>query len=350
MISLKKYLDMDQPDLAEPEPDELLVATLECYCAALTAIGGRAIQICPALGTDLETNLRGLSRRASVNPSAVSIKRIERQVEIQLQEWGTRTSERFKAQADEVRELLIAVAKTAESVGERDQGYSNKFKDLTGRFEQIANLEDLTKIRTSLVERVTELKESVDQMTRDSQQLVAQLRAEISIYETRLKSVEHLVLKDALTGVANRRSVEDRIRWNIEKEETFCVVMLDLNRFKQVNDRHGHLAGDNLLKQFATELQLVTRSGDLVGRWGGDEFVTALSCGLSGAQSHIERVREWAFGKYTIETGTGKGQITVQMDAAIGVAEWRVGESIQQVIENADVAMYMEKKRSRANK
>jgi diguanylate cyclase (GGDEF)-like protein len=80
------------------------------------------------------------------------------------------------------------------------------------------------------------------------------------IYETKLKSLEHVILRDDLTLVASRRSVEERIRCNIEHQEVFCVVMLDLNCFKQVNDKYGHLAGDDLLKQFATELQLNTRS------------------------------------------------------------------------------------------
>jgi diguanylate cyclase (GGDEF)-like protein len=348
MISLKKYLDMDEsrPAVAEPVADELLAATMECYSDALSAFATSVVQICPALSADLETNLQGLGRRVSVNPSSDSVKRTEKQVEVQLREWTARASGHFKAKADEVKELLLALAKTAESVGNRDQGYSSQFKELTGRLEKIADLEDLTQIRSSLVKRVTELKQSVDQMTRDSQQLVAQLRAEVSIYETRLKSVEHLVLKDALTGVANRRSVEERIRINIESEQQFCVVMLDLNRFKQVNDRYGHLAGDSLLKQFATELQLTTRSGDLIGRWGGDEFVVVLACNLSGATSHVGRIRDWAFGKYTIDTGTGKDALEIKMDASIGVAEWEPGDSMQQVIEEADAAMYLDKKRS----
>jgi diguanylate cyclase (GGDEF)-like protein len=345
MISLKKYLDMERTvaAVAEPESDELFPATMDSYRAVLGAIGKTAAHISPALGADLEANLQRLEHRVSVNVSPDSVKQNQKQVEVQLREWGDRISDHLKSKADEVREILVAMAKTAESVGGLDTGYTRQFKEVTGRLEQIANLDDLTEIRSSLVKRVSELKNSVDQMTRDSKELVAHLRAEVSIYETKLKTAEQLSLRDELTRVANRRSVEERIRWCIECNQTFCFVMLDLNGFKQVNDQYGHLAGDDLLKQFAVELQSNARSGDLVGRWGGDEFVVVLACDKAGAGSHIDRIREWVFGKYTIHEGTGKESLAIHVDASVGLAEWKDGKSLQQLVAEADAAMYKDK-------
>jgi diguanylate cyclase (GGDEF)-like protein len=345
MISLKKYLDMDKADVlvAEPEPEGLFPAMLQSYCAVLGAIGKTASQISPALGADLESNLQRLEHRVAFNTSADSVQKVEKQVEVQLQEWGGRVSDHLKAKADEVREILVALAKTAESVGSWDHGYSSQFKEVTGRLEKIADLDDLTQIRSSLVKQVSELKSNVDQMTRSSKELVAHLRAEVSIYETKLKTAEQLSLRDDLTRVANRRSVEERIRWSIESRQTFCVIMLDLNGFKQVNDEHGHLAGDDLLKQFAVELQSNTRSGDLVGRWGGDEFIVVLSSDPAGTTAHVDRIRKWVFGKYTIHDGTGSDGKVVFIDASIGVAEWKPGKTLQSLIAEADGIMYKDK-------
>jgi diguanylate cyclase (GGDEF)-like protein len=345
MISLGKYLNSDSRTLlaAEPESDELAAATLECYRAALLAIGKAAVQTCPHLGVDLETDLQGLERRLAVDPSAELVKRTEEQLEIQVNEWGARTSGHFKAQADEMKELLIALAKTAEFVGSRDEGYSSKFTDLTGRLAKIADLQDLTQIRSSITERVAELKSSVDQMNKDNHQLVAQLKAEVSTYETKLKTAEHLALKDQLTNVANRRSIEERIQRDIERGQEFCVTMIDLNGFKQINDTYGHLAGDELLKQFAAELKQNTRSCDLVGRWGGDEFIVVHSGNLLAAKTHTECVEEWVFGEFTIY-GETKRPIPIQMDGCVGAAEWHRGQTMEELIGKADSEMYLRKK------
>jgi len=343
LISLKKFLDLDAPAPSVEEPSE--DQPLECYRRLLLAVGRNAAQGCPAIGAELETSLKGLEHRLSIHSSTSALLRTQQQVEVQLEEWGGRTATHFKTKADEVKELLIALAKTAESVGDRNQSYTSQFRDLTQRLETIADLDDLTQIRNSVVSSVNELKTHVEQMTRDSKQLVEQLRAEVTTYETRLKAVETLVLKDELTGVASRRSVEERMQRSIENKLAFCVVMVDLNGFKQINDQYGHLAGDDLLRLFAMEMQTNTRSGDMVGRWGGDEFIALLFCDAAGANRHMDRLREWVFGKYTIQRGANRNPVTVHMDASIGLAEWREGTTMQQVIAEADTAMYRDKKR-----
>lgn len=349
MISLKKYLDLnpDQPYVSEPDPGKLLIATLESYRSALLAMGKSGARACPALGSDLQQGLAGLEQRLSRNITPSLMKGTGKNVEEQLEHWGGRTAEYFKVIASEVKELLLVLARTAESIGERDQGYAKQFSEFTTRLRTIADLEDLAQVRTSLVQRATELKSCVDQMAQDSKKSVAQLRAEVSTYETKLKTAEQLALRDELTGLANRRNVDERIGWRIAKQQLFCVVMLDLNRFKQVNDTYGHLEGDNLLKQFSQELRSNTRPTDIVGRWGGDEFIIVLDCDLTGARSQIERMQKWVFGDYTIQLGTGTKKIKISVDASIGLAQWQPGETAQQVIERADAAMYKEKELSR---
>jgi diguanylate cyclase (GGDEF)-like protein len=354
MISLKKYLDMKSQgvviDEPEPQVEELSPAALDSYRTLLCTMGRTAVQISPVLGSDLESNLQRLEHRVSFQPSAESVKQVEKQVEIHLQEWGGRVADHLKAKAEEVREIMVALAKTAEAVGSRDQGYSSRFKEVTGQLERIAHLDDLTQIRASLVKQVSQLKTSVDQMNRENHEMVAQLRAEVSIYETKLRTVEQLSMRDELTRVANRRNIEERIRWSIESKQTFCVLMLDLNGFKQVNDKYGHPAGDDLLKQFAIELQTNTRSGDLVGRWGGDEFVIVLASDMTGALAHIDRIRHWVFGKYTLQLGRGNDNPVVQVEASIGTVEWKSGKSLQDLIAEADAAMYRDKTLSRDTK
>jgi diguanylate cyclase (GGDEF)-like protein len=336
LISLKKYLDMEGQELRGTEPDQagLLPVSLEAFRTALQAMAESGARACPAVGSDLQQNLTNLAERLGNDTSAEVLAETGVQTGEQLRQWGDRTAEHFKAKTAEVKELLLMLARTAESVGERDQEYNGHFQQLTSRLHTISNLEDLTQVRSSLVQQASEL--------------VAQLKKEVSTYETKLKKIEELARRDALTGLANRRSVEERIEARIAQVQVFCVVVLDLNKFKQVNDHYGHLGGDNLLQQFSQELRSNSRSTDLVGRWGGDEFILVMDCNATGAIAQIERIKKWALGSYTIRPGKGAREVKVLAEAAVGYAEWQRGETMKSVIDRADAAMYREKGKARA--
>ena len=348
MISLKKYLDMDVSGLLieEPEIDGSFAAAMECYRNLLGAIGKTAVQISPAFGADLELNLHRLEHRVSIQPSPESVRHIEKQVEIQMQEWGGRLSQHLKAKADEVREILVALAKTAESVGSRDQGYAVRFREVTDRLAGIANLDDLTQIRASLVKQASDLKNSVDQMTRDSKELVAHLRAEVSIYETKLKTAEQLSLRDELTRVANRRSVEERIRWCIECNQTFCFVMLDLNEFKQVNDLHGHQVGDQYLQEVSRRMKRQLRPCDVLARLGGDEFAVLVSEVRNRAE--VEEITSRLQACF-LDPFVGDGYF-LHGSASFGVSIYpEDADSADSLLRGADAAMYVAKYTRLAN-
>jgi diguanylate cyclase (GGDEF)-like protein len=345
VISLKKYLDMapDSPSSPDPDLNELGSAILESYRSALLAMGRSGAQACPAVGSELQQNLASLENRFSEQITASFVRETEVEIEEQILRWGSRGADYFKTKANEVRELLLVLAGTAESMGQRDEGYASHFNQFTAQLQTIANLEDIAHVRSSLLRQATELKTYVDQMAQDNRESVAQLQAKVSTYETKLKVAEQLALQDALTGLANRRTVEKRIEWRIADKQTFCVVMLDLDGFKQVNDTYGHPAGDGLLQQFSRELRSNIRSTDIVGRWGGDEFIVVLDCDLMTANSQVERVQRWVLGDYTIQTSLDSSKIKVKIEASIGVAQWQSGQTMQTLIASADSAMYRNK-------
>ena len=344
MISIKKYLDLDASELNKyrpPSPEELAASTLEAYRAALGAMGNCAVRACPPLGPDLQHKLMVLAENLARKATPPIVKETEGQVEQQLQEWGEHTAEYFQQRAGDVKEILMTLAHAAEAVAERDKRYTTQFGEFTKRLQALANLEDLPQLRAAIVRGAKELKNCVEKMEQDGKESVAALRSQVSTYQTKLAEAEQRASRDALTGLDNRQGVESKLQRRIDLEQTFCVVMLDLNGFKQVNDTYGHEAGDDLLKQFSTELRSASRATDAVGRWGGDEFLVALDGNLTEAQSHVERMRKWVFGSYTLHLGTEGPK--VEMDAAIGLAERRPGETLKEVLARADAQMYKQK-------
>jgi diguanylate cyclase (GGDEF)-like protein len=340
LISIKKYLESD---VAVSAPDgeyegELVAATLQTYRNNLLEMGKSGYRACPASGANLQHNLSGLEKRLAREVTAPLLQETGKEVSEYLSRWGEQTAEHLRGKTEEVKDLLITLARTAESLGERDQHYAGQLHQLTSRLRNVANLEDLSQVRFSLMETANELRTCVDQMEQDGQQVIARLQTRVATYETKLKETEELALRDGLTGLPNRLHLERRMELRIESQQQFCVAFIDLNRFKTINDRFGHSAGDQLLKQFADELRANMRPGDLVGRWSGDEFLVLLDSNLAGAAVTIERIRKWVFGDYTIS-----GQPKVRVDAAIGLAERLPGETIQQLIERVDRAMYDEK-------
>jgi diguanylate cyclase (GGDEF)-like protein len=330
LISLKKHI--------EAAAAEELAAVTDAYHSLLSVAGESCSEVCLQCGDSLRRNLAALEGQ-SVSEASLA-------AENHIREWSRDTSKFFKEKTAEVKELLMMVATTAESVSERDHRYASQFDGLTKRLHQIADLNDITKLRSSLLHSVTELKAGVQQMAKDSETAVQQLKAEVSTYRMRLEESEKIAAVDALTGLANRRKIETELEVRIVRGREFCVLLLDVNGLKQVNDRYGHLAGDDLLRQFAGELTHALRSGDVVGRLGGDEFLAILDCDQLQAEKCMARIKQWAFGNYTLHVA--EQQFRTVVSAAMGLAVWKPAMTAAQLLQIADMAMYRQKADTKA--
>jgi diguanylate cyclase (GGDEF)-like protein len=349
LISLKKYLDEPNtgfPPAVTVDPAELLPAAIAAFRSALHQMGNCSLDACPALGDALKQALKYISECLPFQSTPRAFAEAAQNVQEHLHSWGRAAASHHEQQAGEVKEILILMARTAESVGERDQRCARQIHEVTARLQRVANLDDLTQIRVSIATSARELKASVDRMTAEGHAAIEQLRSEVSTYQSRLEEAELVATKDALTGLRNRAWVESQIARRIAAQLPLCVAIIDLDDFKQVNDDHGHLIGDDLLKQFATELKSACRSSDIIGRWGGDEFILLLDCTLGEAQAQTNRLREWVCGDYTLPAP--EGTIKFHLNASIGLAEHAPGEAMTQLLARADAEMYKRKYAARA--
>lgn len=346
MISIKKFLDqrLDPHEETNRGPAN---NSIESYRSALLAFSKNAVRDGSAHGEELASKLVGLDRRIRTKPSVESIREAQVELEINLDLWGERAAADAKSRVVELKEALLALAGAAEAIGVRDERNAKHLSKLTGDLENVGNLNEIREIRSTLVQHVTVLRASIEEMAQESHEMLSFLQDKVAVYEAKVKNLESMALTDLLTGLANRRSLEERINANIERGILFCVVLFDLNRFKQINDCFGHYAGDDILKQFAARLKENCRASDLIGRWGGDEFVVVVSGEESKIAPIIYRLRSRACGRYIIRRKEGTLD-TLEVDAAVGIAQWMPGDTQEEVISRADQSMYEDKKRMKA--
>lgn len=157
-----------------------------------------------------------------------------------------------------------------------------------------------------------------------------------------IEALESLGRTDSLTGLPNRRSLEERL--DIERtiagrrEEPLSLAMIDLDDFKAYNDAHGHQAGDELLQRFAIALRATVRASDFVARYGGEEFCLLLpNTAVSGADALLDQMRS-----------TLRSLPLSDLPAfSAGIAAWDGPESPADLMKRADRALYVAKSRGK---
>ena len=174
-------------------------------------------------------------------------------------------------------------------------------------------------------------------------QLTEQLEESAKL-EMYAETMHKMAMLDALTGLHNRRFAEERLEAEVARSHRsgypLTVVLVDLNDFKQVNDKYGHAAGDEVLKGFAERLKALVRVSDLAVRLGGDEFLILLvDCEPEMAGRLVTRIG-------TIEVRY-RGA-TIAVDCCAGWAGCRPGEPADKLLERADQALYKAKRRMKA--
>ena len=181
-------------------------------------------------------------------------------------------------------------------------------------------------------------------MANDDAAAIARLKAELAAARARLAELEARIDVDPLLDVRNRQGFERELARSLAQIKRYggeaALVYIDLDDFKAVNDRHGHAAGDALLKAVANQLSARVRASDVVGRLGGDELAV-LMWNVDAAQAGIR-----ALDLETIVAGVdvGRGAARLSVGASAGVVPLAGMDTPAQAIDAADKAMYARKR------
>jgi diguanylate cyclase (GGDEF)-like protein len=195
----------------------------------------------------------------------------------------------------------------------------------------------------ALLAEARERIEMLESVNASLRRTIERLRGEIVV-------TRRLAYHDALTGLPNRHLLRDRLeqgaRRAVREGRCIALLLLDLDRFKSVNDTLGHEAGDQLLREVAWRLQGCIRGADTVCRWGGDEFIVMLP--NVAARAEAEHVAHKI--RACIDVPFEIGSEVVRIGVSVGVAMLDPGDgAIERLIRDADRAMYRAKRAARAS-
>lgn len=166
------------------------------------------------------------------------------------------------------------------------------------------------------------------------------------LVEERTSELQSLAYRDQLTGIANRRGFADgfdRIKSKASEGARLALLLIDIDHFKAINDRWGHQAGDEVAAELARRISVVLRPNDVCGRWGGDEFIVLFSdLGMRPLKVIGDAMHRGLSNAVILRSGT-----PVPVTVSIGACLVEPDESVEQVADMADAALYMAKENGR---
>ena len=253
------------------------------------------------------------------------------------------------AQGEAGRKLERQVREVIRVLSEAGTGTKAYGKALSKAVTKLAANGGLGQVKDVITSLVSETQAMADRTRKLETQLEEQAKEAEELRRT-LESTRRDALTDGLTGLANRKHFDTRLREAVkqamETGEPLCLLMADIDRFKNFNDTHGHPMGDQVLRLVARTLTMTLKGADTPARYGGEEFVVILpATELAGAHTVAEQIRGRMASRRIVRRDTQQdiGAITL----SIGVTEYRMGEALGAFIRRSDTALYSAKRGGR---
>jgi diguanylate cyclase len=258
----------------------------------------------------------------------------------------------FAAGSSEVQEevgnqLTAEIAKLAEVLQNAGADSADFGRTLTsaGR-ELVAAKPDIK----TILEKVSAATRTIEARNRALEAKLTASAGEVSALRAKMETVRKESLSDALTGLANRRCFDDRIREATAEarrsRKPLSLLIGDVDHFKRFNDKYGHATGDQVLRLVGQCFKANVKGRDTAARFGGEEFVVVLpETTLEQAAAVADQIRNSVETKKIVKRSTGEtlGSITL----SLGVAQWAAGDEIADVINRADACLYAAKRAGR---
>ncbi len=243
---------------------------------------------------------------------------------------------------DNLRKLLIDIFSQVAQLTEQAGEYETIVSKSVDKLSEGTSIQD---IRSVVDDIIVETKK-IGQSGRATQQKLEEATDELESLKKEFEQAKAAALVDFLTGIANRKAFDLAIRGSVAEAvsdtEPLSLLLIDIDHFKRFNDEYGHIVGDEVLRLVARKIKENVRGRDFVARYGGEEFAVILpGTPILGAKTVAENIRvSFSEGKLKrVRTSEYLGTITI----SVGAAQYRAGESVEDLVDRSDQALYFAK-------
>ncbi len=255
--------------------------------------------------------------------------------------------EQYENTLDEIRKklqeiLLFTLKELAEISGETEIFESSAVKCVDKLSEDMP-VKEIRKVLDEVIAATKRMRRSGE----STQQRLKETTEDMHILQKEFEQAKTELLVDFLTGILNRKGFYETLEKSVsETTGHLSLLIVDLDHFKKFNDTHGHIVGDKILRIMAKNMQKSVRGSDFTARIGGEEFAVILpKTPLLGATTVAETLRA-SFSQLKLEK-KAKSESLGTITVSIGVAQYRPGESLENLINRADKALYFAKNAGR---
>ncbi len=247
----------------------------------------------------------------------------------------------------EYKEIIDLMSAAMSTLDNENHHFYKDIQSQGERFENLTLLDDLKRMKTELLHEVENMRLIVRQKETMDQKRVDALSNQVVGLKEELERTRQTARTDGLTGVNNRKSLDDYLRRMVERNSVtktpFSLLMMDLDDFKKMNDKYGHTVGDRTLMAFANKCRSSVRSDDFLARYGGEEFTLILpGASLRNAMKKAKQLcKTVATTRYAADDSSKPDILTVTV--SIGVGTYRKGDTVKSLIDRADRCLYKAK-------
>jgi diguanylate cyclase (GGDEF)-like protein len=335
MISLRRALDRE--DRAQNAQD-CFRASVDAYGNLLMNLERLAEAVAAEDSRVFQERVSAVRARLGADVPLATIRDCRQVVEQQLEQFTADANILRDRKEHEFQQVIRIVAEAAAAMSQSDSSTSAEILQFAARIDSVSKLSNVTEMRKQLALGVTDLKSMAGRIQSQGQSRAGVLSNLIRKAQARIRVATALAEVDPLTGLGNRLMAEHAVRTAVSAGNPFSLLLFQLEGIQPIRDKHGRMHGDQLLVAVAKQMKTCVRDGDVVCRWGEDQFAAVVeNAPLADAEGRAARMAKETSGDYVLEVG-GR-TVNFRVTASVAAVEYRSGESAGDFCERADQAI-----------